>query len=61
MRRIGGQELSYCRDVARLLGQFILRPSRKLHPRCKYCEFYGTTTLWCLSLNLVVGRYGTQP
>jgi len=24
-------------------------------------DFYGTTTLWCPSLNPVVGGYGTQP
>jgi len=23
-------------------------------------DFYGTTTLWCLSLNSLVGRYGIQ-
>jgi len=34
--------------------------SQKPYARCKTLYFYGTTTLWCPSMNPIVERYGTQ-
>jgi len=59
---------SYCKDITIRYRQYIAKTARAFMVNSDHrqsqidvnnVDFYDTTTLWCPSLNPVIGRYGT--